>query len=94
MNKLLKSFLVAAPLVAGTAYWFGHQTTPALAQPVLNARPLTLVAPGRVEPVRDPVKLAFEAQGRIVAIDVDEGNAVKAGQVIARLDDQIGRAHV
>ncbi|MBL0220919.1 MAG: efflux RND transporter periplasmic adaptor subunit [Myxococcales bacterium] len=94
MNKLLKSLLVAAPLVAGTAYWFGHQTTPAQAQPVLNARPLTLVAPGRVEPVRDPVKLAFEAQGRIVAIEVDEGNAVKAGQVIARLDDRLPAARV
>ncbi len=94
MNKLLKSLLLAAPLAAGTAYWFGHQTQDASAQPIINARPSLLVAPGRVEPVRDPVKLAFEAQGRIVAIEVDEGNAVKAGQVLARLDDRLPAARV
>ncbi len=94
MNKLLKSLLVAAPLAAGTAFWFGNHTSTALAQPAITARPTTLVAPGRVEPVRDPVKLAFEAQGRIVAIEVDEGNAVKAGQVIARLDDRLPAARV
>ncbi len=94
MNKLLKSLLLAAPLAAGTAYWFGHQTQDALAQPAVTARPSLLVAPGRVEPVRDPVKLSFEAQGRIVAIDVDEGNAVKAGQVLARLDDRLPTARV
>ncbi len=94
MNKLLKSLLVAAPLAAGTAFWFGHHTSSAEAQPAITTRPSTLVAPGRVEPVRDPVRLAFEAQGRIVAIDVDEGNAVKAGQVLARLDDRLPAARV
>lgn len=94
MNKLLKSLLVAAPLVAGTAFWFGHHTSSAEAQPAITTRPATLVAPGRIEPVRDPVKLAFEAQGRIVAIEVDEGNAVKVGQVIARLDDRLPAARV
>lgn len=94
MNRLLKSLLVAAPLAAGTAFWFGHNTSAAEAQPAITTRPATLVAPGRIEPVRDPVKLAFEAQGRIVAIDVDEGNAVKAGQVIARLDDRLPAARV
>ena len=94
MNKLLKSLLVAAPLAAGTAFWFGHHTSSAQAEPAITTRPTTLVAPGRIEPVRDPVKLAFEAQGRIVAIEVDEGNAVKAGQVIARLDDRLPTARV
>jgi multidrug resistance efflux pump len=44
--------------------------------------------------VRDPVALAFEAGGRIATIDVDEGDAVRAGQVIARLDDRLARARV
>ncbi len=94
MNKLLKSLLLAALLAAGTAYWFGRQTPDASAQPAITVRPSTLIAPGRVEPVRDPVRLSFEAQGRIVAIEVDEGNAVKAGQVIARLDDRLPVARV
>src|SRR5205085_12012674 len=66
----------------------------AAAIPAVPSRPATRVARGRVEPVRDAVKLAFEAQGRIVAIDVDEGNAVKAGQVLARLDDRLATARV
>ena len=94
MNKLLKSLLLAAPLAAGAAFWFGHKTQSASAEPVINTRPASLVAPGRIEPVRDPVKLAFEAQGRILSIDVDEGDAVKAGQVIARLDDRLAAARV
>src|SRR5439155_3811944 len=53
-----------------------------------------LVAPGGVEPPRDPVKLAFEAQGRIAEILVDEGDLVTAGQVVARLDDRIARTRV
>ena len=94
MNKLIKSVLLAAPLAAGAAYWFHTDTTPAAAGPTINTRPATLVAPGRVEPVRDAVKLAFEGQGRIVAIDVDEGNAVTAGQVLARLDDRLAKTRV
>lgn len=95
MNKLLKSLLVAAPLAAGAAFWFGgHDASSAQAQPAITTRPSVLVAPGRVEAVRDPVKLGFEAQGRIIAIEVDEGNAVKAGQVLARLDDRLASARV
>src|SRR3954471_8287755 len=94
MNKLLTSLLLAAPLAAGTAYYLHGSSATAAAGPAITTRPTTLVAPGRGEPVRDPVKLAFEAQGRIVAIEVDEGNAVKAGQVLARLDDRIPAARV
>jgi HlyD family secretion protein len=94
MNKLLKSVLVVLPLAAGGALWFGRSTSTASAEPQAIVRPQTLVAPGRVEPIRDPVKLAFEAQGRIVAIDVDEGSVVTAGQVLARLDDRLAQARV
>jgi len=85
--------LMILPLAAGAYLWFGRETQSASAQPEI-ARPAVLVAPGRVEPVRDAVKLGFEAQGRIVAIDVDEGDAVKAGHVIARLDDRLARARL
>lgn len=94
MNTALKSLLVAVPLVAGGAWWLARDTQPASAEVALVAQPRVLVAPGRVEPERDPVKLAFEGQGRIVAILVDEGEAVKAGQVLARLDDRLAHARV
>ena len=92
MTKL-RYLLLSLPLAAGAYLWFGRDTQSAAAQPEIG-RPAVLVAPGRVEPERAPVKLGFEAQGRIVAIDVDEGDAVKAGQVLARLDDRLARARV
>ncbi|MDX2093133.1 MAG: efflux RND transporter periplasmic adaptor subunit [Kofleriaceae bacterium] len=95
MNKLLKSALVVLPLAAGGTWWLGRQTTPAAAQPDVQLAPApTLVAPGRVEPVRDPVQLGFETAGRIASIEVDEGDTVKAGQVLARLDDRLAHARV
>lgn len=93
MNKLLRITLFALPLAAGTALWVGRATPTASAH-AETMRPSVLVAPGRVEPVRDAVKLAFEAPGRIVAIEVDEGDAVKAGHVLARLDDRLARARL
>ncbi len=92
MTKL-RYFLLALPLAAGSYLWLGH-TTPAASAQVTSARSTTLVAPGRVEPTRDAVKLAFEAQGRIAEILVDEGDAVTANQVLARLDDRMARARV
>src|SRR5262245_54108833 len=94
MSKLRKALYAAIPLAAAGWLWFGHETQSASAHAPIVARPPVLVAPGRVEPVREPVALAFEAGGRIVAIDVDEGDTVKAGQVIARLDDRMAKARV
>ena len=94
MTKLRTSLLVALPLAAAGLLWFGPSTQPAsAAQPVLT-RPAVIVAPGRVEPVHDVVSLAFETGGRIAAIEVDEGDTVQAGQVLARLDDRLARARV
>jgi HlyD family secretion protein len=94
MKTTLRNALFAAvPLAAAGYLWFGHQTQSASAETVI-ARPATLVAPGRVEPTRDPVALAFEAPGRIAAIEVDEGDHVAAGQVIARLDDRMAKSRV
>lgn len=95
MSKLRKILLAALPFAIAGGFWFGHQTQPAsaAAKPLIT-QSVTLVAPGRVEPVRDPVALAFDAQGRIVAIEVEEGQAVTAGQIVARLDDRIAKARV
>jgi HlyD family secretion protein len=91
--KKLRYALVAVPLAAAGWLWLGHNT-PAIGADTTIARPAVLVAPGRVEPVHDPVQLAFEAQGRIAEILVDEGDAVKAGQVLARLDGRLAAARV
>lgn len=95
MNKL-RYALLALPVAAGAYLWFGRetQTSEAASTPTITARPAVLVAPGHVEPERDAVKLAFDSQGRITEILVDEGDTVKANQVIARLDDRLQRARV
>lgn len=94
MSKLRKSLLLALPLAAAGALWFGNETRQAAAAQPAIAAPAVLVAPGRVEPVRDSVALAFEAGGRIVEIAVDEGDTVTQGQVLARLDDRLAKARV
>ncbi len=93
MTKL-RYLVLVLPLAAASYMWFGRDTQPAAAQPTVLARPIVMTAPGRVEPRRDPVKLAFEAQGRIAEILVDEGDVVTANQVVARLDDRLARARV
>lgn len=93
MSKL-RYLLLTLPIVGGGYLYFDRAAPPASAQPAIVARPSVLIAPGRVEPLRDPVALAFEALGRITEILVDEGDAVKRGQVLARLDDRAARARV
>ena len=93
MSKL-RYLLLALPLAGGAYLWSGSRTPDASAQSTLVTRAPVLVAPGRVEPVRDPVKLAFEAQGRIAEILVEEGDTVAAGQVLARLDSRLATARV
>lgn len=90
----LRYLAVALPLVGGAALWLGHATPTVQAQVATVAHQATLTAPARVEPVHDAVQLAFETTGRIAEIAVDEGDPVKAGQVLARLDDRLPRARV
>jgi HlyD family secretion protein len=92
LTKLRAGMFAAVVVATGGWLWLGHAGTPAAAQTTPIAAPVGLVAPGRVEPVRDPVALAFEVSGRIVAIGVDEGDRVHAGDVIARLDDRLPAA--
>lgn len=85
---------VAIPVIAAGALWFARSPSSASAEVPSFTRPQTLIAPGRVEPTRDAVKLAFEGSGRIAEILVDEGDNVTAGQVLARLDDRLAKARV
>jgi multidrug resistance efflux pump len=94
MSMLRKSLLALLRLAAAGALWFGRATQSASAARPMIAAPAVLVAPGRVEPTRDPVALAFEAGGRIAEITVDEGDSVTAGQVVARLDDRLAKARL
>jgi HlyD family secretion protein len=62
---------------------------PSPTPPVQPAR--VVVAEGIVVPVQHS-DLSFQVGGRIVAIQVEEGEAVTAGQLLAQLDDSIYQA--
>src|SRR3954453_6159370 len=71
---LLLTVLVAALAIAG--YWWTRRT------PVVDSR--SLVLHGNVD-IRQ-VSLAFDGSGRISELHAEEGDVVKAGMVLARLD--------
>lgn len=63
-----------------------HNATPAMeAAAPLNATSPWVAAVGRVEPLTEEIDLAFEYSGLVAAVLVDEGDAVRKGQVVARL---------
>jgi multidrug resistance efflux pump len=98
VTKRRAALFAALPLAAAGYLWLGRAGTPAAAETgpatAVRGADSTLVAPGRVEPLHDPVALAFEVTGRITTLAVDEGDRVHAGDVVARLDDRLPAARV
>jgi HlyD family secretion protein len=56
--------------------------------------PGVLAGAGRVEPISEEIDVSAELPGRIVAVHVDEGDAVAAGQILARLESRDFEARV
>jgi len=53
-----------------------------------------VAGPGRVEPVSEDIKLGSELNGKLKSVLVDEGDRVRAGQVLAELANDDYRAQV
>ncbi|MBF0305465.1 MAG: efflux RND transporter periplasmic adaptor subunit [Alphaproteobacteria bacterium] len=87
--------LVAALLAAGAAYALFPRFSPEVrvARPVIGPAVEAVYATGTVEPVHWAKVAPIEA-GRIVEIAVQDGEAVAAGQVLARLDDAEAQARL
>jgi HlyD family secretion protein len=77
MKRFIIPFLLVAAIVAGFFYYRASRR----AKPPAN----TLLLSGNIEAHESVV--AFRTQGRIVALPVEEGKDVKAGDLLARLDD-------
>ncbi|HYP28142.1 MAG TPA: efflux RND transporter periplasmic adaptor subunit [Blastocatellia bacterium] len=59
-----------------------------------QAQPAFVAAPGRVEPASEEIKVSSELRGKIRSVLVEEGDGVKAGQVLAVLENDDYRAQV
>lgn len=57
-------------------------------------RPLSIAGPGRVEPASEDIKIGSELSGRLKAVYVEEGDAIRRGQVLAELENADYRAQV
>jgi HlyD family secretion protein len=53
----------------------------------------TITAPGQVEPVEE-AEIASQIVGRVVAVPIKEGDAVKKGDLLVKLDDTDARARL
>lgn len=87
--------LVVLALAAGAYLWWRETAPPrvAVATPTRGPAVDAIYATGTVEPVRW-AKIASTETGRIVAYPAVEGAAVRAGDVLLRLDDTQARAEL
>jgi ABC exporter DevB family membrane fusion protein len=55
---------------------------------------LMIAGPGRVEPSSEDIKIGSELSGRLKVVNVEEGDAIRGGQVLAELENADYRAQV
>ena len=84
MKRIVILILLVAAVGAGYLYYRHTRMAAAPAS--------TLLLSGNVEAHESVV--AFRTQGRIIALPVEEGSAVKAGELLARLDDEDSQQQV
>jgi ABC exporter DevB family membrane fusion protein len=53
-----------------------------------------IAGPGRVEPSSEDIKIGSELSGRLKVVNVEEGDAIQRGQVLAELENADYRAQV
>lgn len=85
--------LFALLIVAGSAYWrFMREIPVRTAAPEQNVE-VRVFGIGTIE-AQIVSKVGFQIAGKIVEIAADQGDVVKAGVVLAKLDDEAQRAKV
>jgi HlyD family secretion protein len=84
-------FLMTASLVVASRR--AHESTAASA-PSSHRSPRMIAGPGRVEPSSEDIKIGSELSGRLKVVNVEEGDAIRRGQVLAELENADYRAQV
>lgn len=87
----LGAFLLTASLMVASRR--AHESAVASASEAARV-PLLIAGPGRVEPFSEDIKIGSELSGRLKSVNVEEGDAIHRGQVLAELENADYRAQV
>jgi HlyD family secretion protein len=71
-----------------------HESAVASNRASENHGPLPIAGPGRVEPSSEDIKIGSELSGRLKIVNVEEGDAIHRGEVLAELENADYRAQV
>jgi len=88
----LGAFLLTATLVLASRR--AHESAAASNAATASHQPLAIAGPGRVEPSSEDIKIGSELSGRLKVVNVEEGDAIHRGQVLAELENADYRAQV
>lgn len=95
MSGKLRALLASTVLAIGASGAYVAQSEPPKSGVVrVSIDSGVVAAPGRVEPRSEEIVLSAEISGRIARIGVHEGDPVKAGQIVAELDNSVQLARV
>lgn len=92
MFPVLGLLLLAGSI--GAAAWWRYRPAPEPPPAPLSPEEMDVVCTGRVDAAGTVIPLEPAQAGRVVRVSVKEGQAVKAGQEILRLDDESARARL
>lgn len=87
----LAAFLLTASLLVAARR--SHESASAVSVPPSH-EPELIAGPGRVEPQSEDIKIGSELSGRLKSVNVEEGDAIHRGQVLAELENADYRAQV
>lgn len=89
------AFLATAALTVHSLRSHSTSEVQAATSVQTDARPRLIAGPGRVEPVSEDIKLGSELSGKLKSVNVEEGDQIHRGQVLAVLenDDYIAQVH-
>lgn len=96
IKSLIAIALILAALTASLIW--GHtvsaKNSMRAQNPATPARDWLISGPGRVEPYSEDIRMGAEISGRLKSVFVEEGQAVRRGQVLAELVNDDYRAQV
>src|SRR5512147_588486 len=87
--------IIGVALISVSLIWARAHGRAAAPQARPQSESTRLVAgPGRVEPASEEIKLGSELSGKLKSVNVEEGAAIRRGQVLAVLENADYRAQV